>query len=401
MESVAVLEHFDGNRSLLVNNRFAMGGTGSALAERRHASLPLLLHPEPKRALFLGLGTGITFAGAGPHAGLSAEAVELVPEIVQVLPWFQPQNVLPADPGRFQIHVADARRFVQATPRQYDIIVADLFHPAKDGAGALYALEHYRAIRRRTAVGGLVCQWLPLFQLDAAMLRAITRTFLDVFPDGHAFLLRFNIDTPVLGLIAGLRTQQFGPDYFFNRVRDPALADQLKAEQIRDGHHLFGCYLAGPHRLASLCSGAALNTDNQPVVLFGAPQVNLTGVQRPYDLLLWLIERCPPQAAELFPGATGERAVFSEQLAGFMAARNVYLRGLVAEAEQRESEAIDSFVESARVSRFFTTGYAHALSLAMQKSKTQPEQARRILQSLAVAQPDRPVAAELLKRLSL
>src|SRR5512140_1068366 len=95
MDSVAVVQHPDGKRSLLVNNRFTMGGTGAAAAERRHATIPLLLHPNPKRALFLGLGTGITFGAAGAEPGLQADGVELVPEIVQALPWFEPYNQLP------------------------------------------------------------------------------------------------------------------------------------------------------------------------------------------------------------------------------------------------------------------------------------------------------------------
>jgi len=67
-----------------------MGGTGSAIAERRHAHLPLLLHPHPKHALFLGLGTAITFAAAGAHSDLEADGVELVPEIVAAMPQFKP-----------------------------------------------------------------------------------------------------------------------------------------------------------------------------------------------------------------------------------------------------------------------------------------------------------------------
>ncbi|MEO8425703.1 MAG: spermidine synthase, partial [Verrucomicrobiota bacterium] len=83
MDSVAVIGHFDGNRSLRVNNRFNMGGTGAANAERRHAHIPLLLHPDPRRALFLGVGTGISFGAFSEHPGLRTDGVELVPEIIQ------------------------------------------------------------------------------------------------------------------------------------------------------------------------------------------------------------------------------------------------------------------------------------------------------------------------------
>ncbi|MBC7047449.1 hypothetical protein G6O52_26340, partial [Salmonella enterica subsp. enterica serovar Heidelberg] len=77
-----------------------------------------------------------------------------------------------------------ARRFVVSDLRSYDVIIADLFHPALDGSGALYTTEHFAATRRRLAAGGIFCQWLPLYQLDAPSLRAIIRSFLAVYPQG-------------------------------------------------------------------------------------------------------------------------------------------------------------------------------------------------------------------------
>ncbi|MCZ7636281.1 MAG: hypothetical protein M5U12_09750 [Verrucomicrobia bacterium] len=151
-DSVAVLETAEGHRTLRVNNRFTMGGTASAHAERRQAHLPLLLHPAPRHALFLGSGTGITAAAATAHPGIFVDSVELSPEVVDVMGEFAPENFAP--PGRLRQHVADARRFVRATTNRYDVIVADLFHPARDGAGALYTREHYEAIARRLAREG-------------------------------------------------------------------------------------------------------------------------------------------------------------------------------------------------------------------------------------------------------
>src|ERR1041385_4258376 len=101
------------------------------------------------------------------------------------MPQCAPYHWPPERQPQLRMFIADARRFVRATAAQYDVIVADLFHPARDGAGSLYTLEHFSAIRRRLAPGGLFCQWLPLHQLDEHMLRVIIRTFLEVFPDGQ------------------------------------------------------------------------------------------------------------------------------------------------------------------------------------------------------------------------
>jgi spermidine synthase len=158
MASVTVIEDGRHERHLRVNGRFQMGGTSTGYSDRREAHIPLLLHPEPRTALFLGAGTGVTFASAARHPGLEADGVELVPEIVDFMGYFRSARGGAGGDDRLRLHVADARRFVQASPDQYDVIVADLFHPSRDGAGSLYTLEHFEAIRGRLAAGGLFMQ---------------------------------------------------------------------------------------------------------------------------------------------------------------------------------------------------------------------------------------------------
>ncbi|MBM3835873.1 MAG: spermidine synthase [Verrucomicrobia bacterium] len=398
MSSVAVVKHFDGNRSLLVNNRFTMGGTGAANAARRHAHIPLLLHPAPRRALFLGLGTGISFAGANPHPNLDGHGVELVPEILEVYHHFRPHNDLRSG---LSLHVADARRFVRVSETQYDVIVADLFHPARDGAGALYTAEHFQAIRRRLSPQGLFCQWLPLYQLDESMLRVITRTVLEVFPHTRAFLLRFNIDTPVLGLIASSKPSQYPAEWLGKRLRDSEqLATELRRLALADEIQLFGCYVAGPDALRNFSANAPLNRDDRPVVAFGAPQFSYRRHETPYDRLFTLLRLRAANPEDLISRDDGAKAgKLINDLKEFIAARDMYLEGLRLENQGRLSEAIDSYVESARLSPYFSTGYAHCLTLASQQAKANPEAARRLLERVIEVRPERPVARDLLQRL--
>ena len=300
-----------------------------------------------------------------------------------------------------KIHVADARRFVRVTATRYDVIVADLFHPARDGAGALYTVEHFRAIRDRLAPGGLFCQWLPLFQLDEPMLRVIVRTFLEVFPNSRAYLLRFNIDTPVLGLVGTLEPMRYPAAWLEKRVRDAGLRDQLQPLPLVNDFQLFGGLIAGPPALRKFSQSAPLNTDDHPVVIFGAPRFTYQCNATSYGRLLTMLDLHGADPAELMrPGKNSYGTDFMRLLKDYLSARDVYLRGLVAEAEGRTSAAIDAYVESARISREFTTGYAHCLTIAMQRSKSNPTAARALLQRLVEAQPDRPVAGEMLKQLS-
>jgi spermidine synthase len=400
MASVAVVGNPTGHRTLRVNNRFQMGGTAAAAAEYRHAHIPLLLHPAPKRALFLGLGTGITLGAASLYTNLQSDGVELVPEVMEVMPRFEPYNFAPARQPRLKLHVADARRFVRVTEARYDVIVADLFHPAMDGAGGLYTVEHFCSVRERLAPEGLFCQWLPLHQLDETTLRVIVRTFLEVFSQARAWLLHLNVDAPVLGLLSGPGAAPYSSQWVEQRIGGSELEGHLKKLSLADSVRLFGCFLAGPQTLRAFAAEAPLNGDDQPRVVFDAPRFAYQKHATSYGRLLTLLERCPAVGGE----ALGLREdvdsnQFAQRLTQYMLARNIYLKGLIDETEGRATSAIDAFVESARLSEDFTLGYSQCLTRASLQAHTQPDQARALLQRLVAAQPSRPIAKEMLQRL--
>ena len=78
MATVTVVEDQAGENYLKVNNKFQMGSTASSFSDLRQGHIPLLLHPHPRKALFLGLGTGTTFAAAADYPDLDADGVELI-----------------------------------------------------------------------------------------------------------------------------------------------------------------------------------------------------------------------------------------------------------------------------------------------------------------------------------
>jgi spermidine synthase len=395
MATVFVMQTPDGNRTLFVNNRFQMGGTAATIPELRHADIPLLLHPNPHRALVLGLGTGITLSACATFPNLRADGVELLPEVVAVMPNFFPNPAdSPLNATNISIHIADARRFIRETTNRYDVVIADLFHPAQDGSGFLYTREHFRRIRSRLASDGLFCQWLPLHQLDLNTFRDITRTFLDVFPNGEAWLLRPNIDAPVVGLI-GYKSNR--PEFTTNlveaRLTDSRLAAQLHHVALADSIRLFGSFLAGPSALNAFVGEGRLNTDTFPIVMFEAPAFsyrrNAPTHERLMAFLRQISQRVPPIADP----------TLRDKVSRYIKARDVYLEALVAESEHGRDKAIAGYIESARISEDFTSGYAQCLAIATAEAKSNPALARDILQRLVAAQPNRPVAKELLDRL--
>ena len=149
------------------------------------------------------------------------------------------------------------------------------------------------------------------------------------------------------------------------------------------------------HRFAGT---APLNTDDNQRVTFMAPRAAYQHDASPYASLLALLAEARTESVVALDHLPDDKE-FAARLAAYLAARNVYLRGLVHDSEQRRDEAIDAYIESARRSPDFTTGYAQGLGIANVLAPSDPARARKILERLVEAQPERPVARQMLEKL--
>src|SRR5712675_1075808 len=320
MVTASVVDDAFGARYLEVNGRFRMGGTNSARSDYRQAMLPLLLHPAPRQALFLGIGTGATLAGGSQMPGVTVHGVELSPEVVALLPWFATSASAGPAP---RVTVADARRYVAADTDRYDVIVADLFHPALDGSGALYTTDHFAAVRERLAADGVFCQWLPLYQLDLPSLRAIIRAFLEIYPGGSAWLNHYSVRTPMLALIGPRDGGTLDPDALAARLDDPAVRPVARSVGFETAMDLLGQYIGGPRALAAFAGEGPRNTDDYPFVTFDASRNVRALTAPPWGLLLAVTRAMRPDPAELL--AEPEREPLAERLTAYWHARDRFL----------------------------------------------------------------------------
>lgn len=399
MAAVSVVEEADGTRRLRINNRQQEGSNAAWSADARQALLPLLLHPAPHKALFLGLGTGTTASAATLDPALQIEAVELLPEVIAATSWFAvPEQ---ASTGRLRMVAADARRFVRASRAQYDLIVSDNFHPARSGSAALYTVEHFQAVRGRLAAGGLFCQWLPLHQLDLPTLRSIVRAFATAFPDGGAVLATLSLETPVLGLVGRADGRHFDLAQLQARV---AAARQWPRSPaglgLDDAYAVLGSLVAGPQALQRLAAGAPMNTDDHPIVAYLAPRATYAPAAPPRERLAALMAElslAPQELVRAEPAAAARLAAYWDARTRFLAAgRNVQpsadVRRMLAQVQQ-------PLLEVLRTSADFRPAYDPLLQMAAALARIDAPAARDLLNELVRLQPARAEAGELLRRL--
>jgi spermidine synthase len=256
---------------LKLDGSYTLGGSGDARGDRRMGLVPLLLHPAPQRAAFIGVATGIT-ASAAVAAGVpDITVIELVPDVVSLArEHFGTLNAGLLERPDVRIVVDDGRRFLAGTRERFDVIVSDLFIPWHAGTGNLYARETFALAARRLAPGGLFCQWLPLYQLAREEFDVVARTFLEVFPQATLWRAEFYPERPAVGLVGQMTPRPVDLTVLEARLaRLPAwVQDPLFASP--DGVVLL--YAGDLTAAAGLFAGAPLNTDDHPVIEFRAPR---------------------------------------------------------------------------------------------------------------------------------
>jgi len=203
---IAAVTERAGSRRLKLNNHYTLGGTFATGDERLQAHLPLLLHPRPNRAVFLGFGTGITAGGALFHSNVNVQAVELAPEVTRLAAtYFAEANGNFHTRSNTQLIIDDARNFLRGTREKFDVIVSDIVVPWQPGEAALYTVEHFSAAKRALNTNGIFCVWAPAFQLGEAEFQILVRTFLAVFGSAQVWRGDFSPTRPALALVASER----------------------------------------------------------------------------------------------------------------------------------------------------------------------------------------------------
>lgn len=401
MAAVAVTQDQAGDRHLKVNNHFTMGGTASRFSDHRQTHIPMLLQGAPTSALYLGLGTGITFEASQYYPNLSATGVELIPESINAMPQFGVDTSSSTWHIAPKILAADARRFVLSSNAQYDVVIAEIFHPSRDGAGSLYTQEHFSAIKQRLSANGVFCQWLPLFQLDLTTLKTIVRTFVSVFPYAQLHLGHFSLQQPILCLAGFKQAPAFSENWLLERVHDKTLQQQLVQMRLNSDFALFGGFLGAQKALANFAGEGPINTDDLPVITYSAPDFVYSEAAPAAVRLAQLIEQLAPLRSNL---SNKTDLKFSARLEAYWQARDEFIKaglGLQTSNDIRQiiASSKDDLLRIVKHSSDFEPAYRTLIMSAQALNEVDRYGAYQLLTETHNANPHQPQALHLRQRL--
>jgi spermidine synthase len=156
--------------------------------------MPALVHPDPKSVLIVGFGAGVTAGSFVTYPSINRIVIcEMEPLIPPTATrYFAKENYNVMNDPRTTIHYDDARHFVLTTTEKFDIITSDPIHPWVKGSATLYSKEYFELVKEHLNPGGVVTQWVPLYESDADTVKSEIATFFDVFPGGSVWANELN-----------------------------------------------------------------------------------------------------------------------------------------------------------------------------------------------------------------
>jgi len=193
--SVAVTELEGGVRNFHVSGRVEASSSAQDMRmERMLGHIPALIHPKPKSVLVVGCGAGITSGTFVLYPGVEriviCEIEPLIPKVVAR--FFGQENYNVLDDPRVQVVYDDARHFVLTSKETFDVITSDPIHPWIKGSASLYTTEYYEMVKRHLNPGGVIAQWVPLYESTVDTVKSEIATFFDIFPGGTIWSNDFN-----------------------------------------------------------------------------------------------------------------------------------------------------------------------------------------------------------------
>ena len=215
--------------------------------------------------LIVGFGAGVTAGTFVVHPEVKRIVIcEMEPLIPPTATrFFAKENYNVLHDPRVQIVYDDARHFVLTTPEKFDIITSDPIHPWVKGSATLYSKEYFELVKEHLKPGGIVTQWVPLYESDMPTVKSEFATFFDVFPNGTIWGNENGggYDTVVLGQVEPARIDVDAMETRLNKPEYEAVTRSLHDVGFNSLVGLLATYGGQAADLQQWTAGAEINRD--------------------------------------------------------------------------------------------------------------------------------------------
>jgi spermidine synthase len=309
--SVAVTELSDGTRNFHVSGKIeASSEIQDMRLQRMLSHFPALIHPKPRSVLIVGCGAGVTSGTFLVHPSIERVVIcELEPLVPQVVAeYFSKENYDVVKNPKVQIVYDDARHFVLTTREKFDIITSDPIHPWMKGSATLYTKEYFELCKQHLNPGGVITQWVPLYESNEDVVRSEFATFFEAFPGGTVWGNDRNgegYDVVLLGQAEDTKIDVDATQARLNRPDHARVVASLEDIGMGSAIRMLATFAGHATDLRKWLMGAEINRDrNLRLQYLAGMSLNLDEEKTIYQVIL--AQRRFPE--ELFIGSGTHRA---------------------------------------------------------------------------------------------
>ena len=234
--------------------------------ERMMGHVPALVHTNPRAVLVVGFGAGITAGSFVPYPDVDSIVIcELEPLIPPAsTQYFGKQNYQVRDDRRTKVVYDDARHYIFTTKNKFDVITTDPIHPWVKGTSTLYSQQYYELVKAHLNPGGVVAQWLPIYDSDLETVKTELATFFEVFPNATVWSNNWKGDGYDLVLLGQLETKPISVDEMQRRLDRAGygrVGESLDEVGFHSAVELLATYAGRASDLSPFLIGVPINDD--------------------------------------------------------------------------------------------------------------------------------------------
>jgi spermidine synthase len=237
---------------------------GDRLTQTLSGHFPLLFHPDPQKAMVIGLASGMTIGEILLYPIKQVDVLEINDQVVKACQlFFTPFNNDCLNDPRTRLVVQDGRNHLALTHQKYDVIISEPSNPWMSGLANLYSLDFFKLVRSRLNENGIFAQWIQSYEIDWDTFVLMGRTFKEVFPEGVLIKLG-----PGDYMLMGFADKK-GLDW---KIPEKNINHARRSSNASFFNYKFLAWLVVTEDLDHFFGEGPMHTDNRPRLEFSAPK---------------------------------------------------------------------------------------------------------------------------------
>jgi spermidine synthase len=234
--------------------------------QRMLGHLTTLLPDNPRSVLVIGCGAAVTAGAVSTDPRLQkltiVEIEPLVPGLAST--YFSDLNFSVLENPKTTLQIDDGRHFLLTTNERFDAITSDPLDPWVKGTAALYTKEFFEAARQHLNPGGVVTQFVQLYNVNEDAVKSEIATFFEVFPHGAIFANTVSgqgYDLVLMGRADALPINIDTIEERLNSAEYGSMRRSMTAIGISSAVDLLSTFAGQASDLKPWLNGAAINHD--------------------------------------------------------------------------------------------------------------------------------------------